>query len=115
MNLKFNNEDLELKYSFRVNVYFEQIQGHGIDFTNINSNDLITLFYCVFVATLQKEKKPVVSMIDFLDIVDENGGEKCILDFTNWYLETMKAQYGVLDIGEDDKKKPKTTGKKKTN
>ena len=112
MNLKFNNETIELKYSFRVNVYFEQIQGHGIDFTSVNSNDLTTLLYCVFVAPLQKEKKPVVSMIDFLDIVDENGGEKCILDFTNWYIETMKAQYGVLDNGEEDKQKPKNAVKK---
>ena len=114
MKLKIGNEELELVYSFRSSIYFESIAGHSLDFTKLTSNDLITLFYSVFVATLQKSKKPIIAMTDFLDIVDENGGEKCLVDFSNWYIAIMKAQYELLaEEKEGSKEKPLKEGKKK--
>lgn len=113
MKLKIGNEELELAYSFRSSIYFEQIAGHSIDFTKLNANDLITLFYSVFVASLQKAKKPIITMVDFLDIIDENGGEKCLVDFSNWYIEIMKAQYELLAEEKEDKETPVKASKKK--
>ena len=52
-------------------------------------------------------------MLDFLDIVDDNGGEKCLMEFSDWYIDIMKAQYEVLI--DDNDKKPKNVSKKKTN
>lgn len=114
MKLKINNEEIELVYSFRSAVYFEQVAGHNLDFTKMSQNDLITLFYCVVIASLQKAKKPVITMLDFLDAVDENDGEKCIVEFSNWYVQTITAQYEVLNSMNNDKKQTKTS-KKKTN
>lgn len=114
MKLKINNEEIELVYSFRSAVYFEQIAGHNLDFAKMSQNDLITLFYCVVIASLQKAKKPVITMLDFMDAIDENNGEKCIIDFSNWYVQTITAQYEVLN-SMDDEKKQTNTGKKKTN
>ena len=114
MKIKINNEEIELVYSFRSAVYFEQIAGHNLDFTKMSQNDLITLFYCVVIASLQKAKKPVITMVDFMDAIDENNGEKCIIDFSNWYVQTITAQYEVLN-SMDDEKKQTNTGKKKTN
>lgn len=114
MKIKINNEEIELVYSFRSAVYFEQITGHNLDFTKMSQNDLITLFYCVVIASLQKAKKPVITMLDFMDAIDENDGEKCIIDFSNWYVQTITAQYEVLNSMGDEKKQTKT-GKKKTN
>lgn len=114
MKLKINNEEIELVYSFRSAVYFEQIAGHNLDFTKMSQNDLITLFYCVVIASLQKAKKPIITMLEFMDAIDENGSEKCIIDFSNWYAQTITAQYEVLNSMGDEKKQPKT-GKKKTN
>ena len=105
MTLKIENELIELKYSFRSAIYFEQITGHNIDFTNFTGNDLITLFYSVFIASLQKEKKPIIDMITFLDIVDENGGDKCIMEFSNWYIDIMNKQYEVLNSTEKEEQK----------
>lgn len=113
MKLKIGNEELELVYSFRSSIYFESITGHSLDFTKLTSNDLITLFYSVVVASLQKTKKPVISMLDFLDAVDDNGGEKCLVDFSNWYIEIMKAQYELLAEEKEGKEKPLKEGKKK--
>ena len=114
MKIKINNEEIELVYSFRSSVYFESIAGHNLDFTKMSQNDLITLFYCVVIASLQKAKKPVITMLDFMDAIDENDGEKCIIDFSNWYVQTITAQYEVLNSMGDEKKQTKT-GKKKTN
>lgn len=113
MKLKIGEEELELVYSFRSNVYFEQISGKNVDFNNLTANDLITLFYSVVIASLQKAKKPIITMLDFLDVIDDNGGDHCLMEFSNWYVETIRAQFEVLNSIEDDKKK-KAPAKKKT-
>lgn len=110
MKIKLNeNEELELLYSFRSNIYFEDMQGHSIDYEHFSANDLITLFYAVFIASLQKARKPIIPMIDFLDIIDENGGEQCLMEFSDWYTKTIYAQFeqikSSIDEKEDTKKK----------
>lgn len=106
MKLKYNDKVIELVYSFRANVYFEQIQNKNIDFANLSTNDLVILFYCFFLASLQKAKEPTVDMLTFLDIVDDNGGEKCISEFGAWLINVMQAQYEVIGSMEDTDKKP---------
>ena len=114
MKLNINGEELELVYSFRSNIYFEQITGHAVDFSKLNSNDLITLFYSIVIASLQKAKKPTISMVDFLDVVDDNQGEKCILEFSNWYVKEIQAQYEIMESTDEKKdESPIKKGKKK--
>ena len=104
MTLKINdNENLELKYSFRSSIYFETISGHNLDLQNLSANDLITLFYAVFVASLQKEGRPIIDMITFLNIVDDNGGDKALLEFSKWYVDQIKIQW---DLEEEPEEKP---------
>lgn len=109
MKLNYNGEEIELRWSFRASVYFEQIQGKNIDFTNITSNDLLILFYCAFISTLQKNKMPIISLTDFCDVIDDNGGEKCLYDFSNWYVKSMTTQYEFLASTEEPNQK-KTKG-----
>lgn len=116
MIFKLNeNEEIELKYSFRSAIYFEQIAGKNVDFNNFTANDLITLFYTVVIASLQKANKPVITMLAFMDCIDDyNNGDKCLVDFSNWYIETIKAQYEVYDSTLSEKEiEEKPKGKKK--
>lgn len=113
MKLKINGEEIELIYSFRSNMYFEQITGHSVDFSNLNSQDLITLFYCNVISSLQKAKKPTISMVDFLDAIDDNDGEKCILDFSQWYVKEIQNQYEILESTEEKEDKTVDLSKKK--
>ena len=104
MILKLNNDDqLELKYSFRSSIYFETISGHNLDLQNLTGNDLVTLFYAVFVASLQKEGKPIIDMLSFLNIVDDNGGDKALLEFSQWYVNQIKLQWDLEDEPEEEK------------
>ena len=101
MKLKINsNETIDLIYSFRANIYYEQIQGHSLDFTNFTSSDLLTLFYCVVVATLQKKQMPPMTMLEFMDILDDNGGDHAVLEFSNWYTQQLQAQYDLYNAEE---------------
>ncbi len=106
-----NGEELELVYSFRINLFYEELAGRSIDFNNITSNDLVNLFFSAVTASLQKAKKPTITMLEFLDVVDENGGEKCIVDFADWYVGVIKSQYEIMT---DDDKKQVDIDKKKT-
>ena len=107
MKLKYQDKVIELVYSFRSNIYFEQIQGKNIDFTHFTGTDLMTLFYCVFIASLQKMKLPIVSLQDFMDVIDDNGGEKCLIDFSNWYVGVVSAQYEAIGSMDNDKEEKK--------
>jgi len=116
--MKFNlneNESIELVYSFRSAIYFEQIAGHNVDFQNFTSNDLTTLFYTVVIASLQKERKPIISMYEFMDAIDDyNGGEKSLVEFSNWYVKTITAQYEVVgSINNEEEPKKEVKSKKK--
>ena len=102
MILKLNeNENIELKYSFRSSIYFETISGHNLDLGKLTGNDLMILFYAVFVASLQKAKKPIIDMIQFMDVIDDNGGDKCIYDFGQWYIEQVQIQWGLEEDPEE--------------
>lgn len=114
MKLTINNKDIELVYSFRSAIYFEQIAGHDVNFQNFTQNDLLTLFYAVTIASLQKAKEPIISLVDFLDVIDDNGGNKCMIDFSTWYVGIMKAEYEALqDISSESEKEQKKVSKKK--
>ena len=105
MKLKYNNEEIELVYSFRINVYYEQIQNKSIDFENFKTQDLITLFYCCFITSLQKINKPICTMLEFLDVLDENGGEPTLMEFSNWFTKVLTAQYEMINstVNKEDK------------
>ena len=118
MILKLNeNENIELKYSFRSSIYFENTAGKNLDLSKLTGNDLLILFYCVFVASLQKAKKPIIDMIQFMDVIDDNGGDKCIYDFGQWYIEQVQIQWGLEEDPEEktdiDVKGKKTYASKK--
>lgn len=114
MKLKYQDKEIELLYSFRANIYFEQLQGKNVDFQNFSSNDMIMLFYCIFISTLQKNKMPIVSFTDFLDIIDDNEGDKCLINFANWYVEIIKNEYVLVsDMNDGVKNENQDPAKKK--
>jgi hypothetical protein len=115
MKLKYNDKEIELIYSFRANIYFEQINQKNIDISHLSANDVITLFYCHFIASLQKVKEPMIDMVTFLDVVDDNGGEKCVIDFTNWLVNAWNVQAEIIQSMDNDEKveEPAKDGKKK--
>lgn len=103
MKIDFEGRTYNLHYSFRIGFLYEQIQQKPIDFSNLTQYDLVLLFYCTFLATLQYNKvNNHMTFEDFLNWVDDNGQEKMVVDFTNWYVDTLKQQSKLLAPKEDN-------------
>ena len=110
MTIEFEGRSYALHYSFRIGMLYEQIQEKSIDFSHLNQLDLITLFYATFLATLQYHKvNHNVKFEEFMNWIDDNGGEQLILEFTNWYIDSLTYQAKLMskkevkgDKGEPD-------------
>ena len=97
MKIKIDNKELELHYSFRMALMYEQIQNKSIDLVNLKLEDIVILFFAAVVSTLQYNKiANTMKYEDFLNWLDDNGGEKILLEFTNWYGEQVRRQYDLL-------------------
>lgn len=123
MVFKLNeNEQVELKYSFRVSSYFEETTGKKFDGANCTSSDINILMFCCVIASLQKAKMPTITMLDFMDAVDDyNGGERFVAEFSLWYIKELNAQWEIADsfinelneVADTKKTSNKGKGKKK--
>lgn len=109
MKININGHELELHYSLRILINYEELTGKSLDFADLTSvSNLIKLYYAAVIASLQYARMPLdVTWEDFLDFVDEDG-EKGLMDFGNWYAKSMTAQSDV----EKNKKANKDTNKK---
>lgn len=97
MKIKIDNKELELHYSFRMALMYEQIQNKSIDLVNLKLEDIVILFFAAVVSTLQYNKiANTMKYEDFLNWIDDNGGEKILLEFTNWYGEQVRRQYDLM-------------------
>lgn len=107
MKVTLKEKQVELHYSFRMMMMYEQIQGKSLDFQNITLQDLVILFYTAVVSTLQYNKLGIgMQYEDFLNWLDDNGGEQLLVDFSNWYVEQVQLQNNM--VPETDKKKKKS-------
>jgi len=89
MKITYNGKTVDLHWSYRVHMMFENATGYSIDKIK-TANDVNILFYCVFVSTLQYNKiENSLSYFDFMNWVDDNGNDKLFIEFNEWFLKTM--------------------------
>lgn len=100
MKVDIDNKEVNLKYTFRAYMIFEQIVGHS--FAGINLTEFITLFYSVLMAS---DTELTTDYDKFIDWLDENPNK--LGEFTKWLTENIKKQ-NALTAPE------KKTSKKKT-
>lgn len=114
MKIKIKNQELELAYSMRTYILFENIQGQSLSFENLNSyTSLIVLFYSAIVATIQKRKLDIsISYDEFIDWLDENNGENMIKEFSNWFTTQLTNNLALQDAEEEKETKGSKKSKK---
>ena len=76
MKITINEKEIELKYSLRSMIMYENITDKT--FNPSTMSDVITFFYCIVVASA---KDYSIKFDDFLDYLDENPN--LINDFGN--------------------------------
>lgn len=108
MKIKIFDKELDLHYSFRMLMMYEQIQEKSLDFQKVTLNDLVVLFYTAIISTLQYNKvEGTLKYADYMNWLDDNGGEKTIVEFTNWYVSELAKQNELAPEEKEDKKKSK--------
>ena len=114
MKINIKNQELELAYTMRTYILFENIQGQSLSFENLNSyTSLIVLFYSAIVATIQKRKLDIsISYDEFIDWLDENNGENMIKEFSNWFTTQLTNNLALQDAEEEKETKGSKKSKK---
>ena len=114
MKINIKNQELELAYTMRTYILFENIQGQSLSFENLNSyTSLIVLFYSAIVATIQKRKLDIsISYDEFIDWLDENNGENMIKEFSEWFTTQLTNNLALQDAEEEKETKGSKKSKK---
>lgn len=109
MKINIKGHDLELHYSMRILINYEELTGKSLNFEDLNSfTNLSQLFFSSIIASLQYNRQPLdITWDDFIDWIDENGGFTILTEFGNWYAKILTAN---LEI-ETKKNKNKDTKK----
>lgn len=106
MKIKIEEQEVELKMSFRAYMLYENITGKSFEATNMT--DIINFFFCVLITS---SKNYDYKYNDFLDTLDENPN--LLVEFSSW-LESEYTKNKMLspDVEEDEEKKTRTSKKK---
>ena len=112
MKVKIHDLELDLNYSMRMMIIYENITGENFDFTNMQSiKQLTSLFLSCILASAKKNKIDLQLTYDeFMDWIDDNGGYKLLNEFATWLAGEIKAKYELLKEEKEDL--PKSTRKK---
>ena len=85
MTITINDKDIELKYTLRSMMMYENITGKT--FAPEGVSDILTFFYCVVVASAKNYE---LKFDDFLDVIDEN--QERLNEFSLWLTNVVATQ-----------------------
>lgn len=105
MKVNINNNEIELKQSFRSHIIYEQITGETFQPKGIT--EIVTFFYCVVMASAQNLEVDFEQFIDWMD-----GNPNVLAEFSEWMVATNRRQQGMT-AKNDKPQEGKPTAKKK--
>lgn len=106
MKVDINNREIELRYSFRAYMIFEQITEHS--FMGNNLSDFITFFYSVLMAS---DRELAIDFDNFIEWLDDNPDK--LNEFTEWMIANTKKQSELSSKKEVKDEKKESDSKKK--
>lgn len=89
MKITIKEDELELRYSFRALMAYEQILGKTFEPRGIT--EVITFFYCVIITS---KKDLQFTYDEFLDMLDENPG--MIKEFSEWLTGAVQRNNSLM-------------------
>ena len=108
MKITYQNQEIEIKFSFRADILFESATGHS--FSGSNESEWLQYFFCSIVAIT---KNDALKYDDFLEWLSDNP--TVFYDFLEWYTNYQKSVMELRKKPEADteESKKKVTQKKK--
>ena len=115
MKINIKDIDLELHYSMRMYILYENILGKALNFENASSyTSVIVLFYSAIMATIQHKKLDITLTYDeYMDWLDEQNAQELLAEFSSWFASHITTNSDLNDIKKEEikdadvKKKPK--------
>ena len=111
MTIKIQGKEIELFYTMRMFIVYENITGDSVDFENMKSlKQISTLFLACIIGSAQKQNIQLdVTYNDYMEWLDENGGYTLLNEYALWLANQMQAKYELLAKEKEEKgnKKPK--------
>lgn len=115
MKVKIGEREIEMHYSFRMYILYENRLGESVDFTKLNNYTYtLNLFYCAVLSSMQYHKMELdLEFDEFMDWADTKEGMSTIPEFLGWYFENFKFQEEILSNAEEKLKAEATEKNKK--
>lgn len=103
MKVKIGEREIELHYSFRMYILFENRLGESVDFTKLNNYTYaLNLFYCALLSSMQYHKMELdLEFDEFMDWSDTKEGMSTIPEFLAWYFTNYKVQEEIFGKAEE--------------
>lgn len=104
MKINIKDTELELFYSMRIYLIYEQITGKTLSLEEGSYSVSVNLFYSAILASMQHNHLDLDFQYDeYLDWLDEQG-MTIIQDFIQWFLKIMGVNTSLMDkqIEESD-------------
>lgn len=107
MTVKIGEREIEMHYSLRMYMLYENIVGESFDYTKLESyTTILNLFYCAVLSSMQYHKMKLDLKFDeFIDWIDTEG-ITALSEFSAWYTENLMLQQELVDkaIEKNNKK-----------
>ena len=113
MEITFKGHKLELHYSMRMYIIYENIAGQSLDSKDNSYTNLLALIYAALKATLKYNKlDDNISLDDVIEFVDDNDGAVFTARFTRWLEDEVNCQaLAVRELDNVDEDKPEVKKK----
>lgn len=110
MKIVIKEQEIELKYSFRSLMVYEQILGKTFEPKGLT--EILTFMYCIIITS---KKDLQFTYDEFLDLIDEKPG--IIKDFSEWLTGAVQRNASMMsqNVKEEDKQTAKKIKKTEKN
>ena len=103
MKINIKGTDLELFYSMRVYLIYEQITGNTLSLKDGSYTVSVNLFYSAILASMQHYHLDLdFEYNEYLDWLDEQGMD-LIKEFIEWFLKIMNTNNSLTEKQIDEK------------
>ena len=101
MKVNIKDQEIEMKYSFRSLIIFEEITGKTLTVPE-SLKDILILFYSVILGSAKGSLQDW-TWDNFMDYLDENP--EITVEFTNWLKDVLETQNGITEKHSKDVEK----------
>lgn len=91
MKINLNDKEIELKYSFRALMAYENVMDKSLEMNTLS--DILTFFYCIVITSAKDNS---IKFDEFMDYLDEHP--EAVAEFNNW-LATIIQSNAFFNVG----------------